>query len=150
MYKLRSLLTPSLCCVGTKGAWEQHDAPHNVPPHEPMPANVGGYGRFNYPGPPPPPGQGPGPGGPVPAQFPPNPYMMHHHAHPGGPGESSSRVTTRSYGGVLYLGMPSYHGAAPMHGGPGPGMGRGPSHYPPHHVNFRPPFPYPVDPYKMP
>ena len=64
-----------LLIIGVKGAWD-HDPPHNVPPHEPVPASVGGYGRFNYPAPPP----------PAPGQYPPNPYMMHHHGHPG-PGE---------------------------------------------------------------
>lgn len=58
--------------IGVKGAWD-HDAAHNVPPHEQMPANMGPYGHAHYPpGPPLPPGGG----------YP--PYMMtHHHSGPG-------------------------------------------------------------------
>lgn len=58
--------------AGVKGAWE-HDAPHNVPPHETVPANMGPYARMHYPPPP-----------PLPGSYP-HPYMMHHH-HPGPPG----------------------------------------------------------------
>lgn len=67
-------------CTAVKGGAWGHEPPHGVPPQEPMPGNMGPYGRYNYP---PPPGAPPPPG-----QYPP-PYMVHRHPPPGKSGDIS-------------------------------------------------------------